>query len=58
MPKPNYRFAKKQKEQSRVARQLEKQRRRTTRPNGSEDSATPVQDRPVGSGDPTAVDGA
>ena len=47
MPGPNYRQAKKQKELSRKARQLEKQQRRTTRPNRSGDIATPLQDPPA-----------
>jgi hypothetical protein len=53
VPKPNYRQAKKQKELSRKARQLEKQQRRTTRPNGSEEVVTPLRDPPVGPTDPT-----
>lgn len=47
MPGPNYRQAKKQKELSRKARQLEKQRRRTARPDGSVDDAAPLQDQPL-----------
>ncbi|MGA7539214.1 MAG: hypothetical protein WBW93_10670 [Steroidobacteraceae bacterium] len=58
MPRSNYRQAKKQKELSRKARQIEKQRRRTTRPNGSEEIATPLQDTPVGPSDPTVSGGA
>lgn len=53
VPKPNYRQAKKQKELSRKARQLEKQQRRTTRPNGPGEIATPLQDPPAGPSDPT-----
>jgi hypothetical protein len=53
VPKPNYRQAKKQKELSRKARQFEKQQRRTARPNGSGEIATPLQDPPVGPSDPT-----
>jgi ribosomal protein L44E len=53
LPKPNYRQAKKQKEQSRKARQLEKQQRRTARQNGSGELAEPLQDAPAGAGDPT-----
>ena len=56
MPKPNYRQAKKQKELSRKARQLEKQQRRATRPNGSAEAATPSQESPAGSSDPTLSD--
>ncbi len=52
MPKPNYRQAKKQKELSRKARQLEKQRRRTARPNGSAEVATALQEAPPGPSDP------
>ncbi|MFZ0500775.1 MAG: hypothetical protein WAU49_10960 [Steroidobacteraceae bacterium] len=57
MAKPNYRQAKKQKEASRKARQLEKQQRRATRPNASGEIATPLQDTPVGPGDPTLSSG-
>lgn len=53
MPKPNYHQARKQKELSRKARQLEKQRRRTARPNGSEETSAPVQDPPTGPTKPT-----
>jgi hypothetical protein len=53
VPRPNYRQAKKQKELSRRARQLEKQQRRTARPNGSGEIATPLQDPPTGPSDPT-----
>lgn len=53
MPKPNYRLAKKQKEQSRKARHLEKQQRRTTRPNGSEEVAAPLQQPASDPTDPT-----
>jgi hypothetical protein len=52
MPKPNYRHAKKQKELSRKARQLEKQQRRTARPSAGE-IATPLQDPPAGPADST-----
>lgn len=57
MPRPNYRQAKKQKEASRKARQLEKQQRRATRPNEAEEAATPLQDPPVGPSDPTLGSG-
>lgn len=57
MPKPNYRQAKKQKELSRKARQLEKQQRRTTRPNDSGAIAPPLQDPPIGPSDPTLSGG-
>jgi hypothetical protein len=57
VPKPNYRQVKKQKEQSRKARQLEKQQRRAARPNASDEIATPLQDPPVGPGDPTVSGG-
>ena len=53
MPKPNYRQAKKQKELSRKARQLEKQQRRTARSQGSGELAAPLRDPPAGPGDPT-----
>ena len=53
MPKPNYHQARKQKELSRKARQLEKQRRRTARPNAPEESATPLQDPPTDPINPT-----
>lgn len=43
VPRHNYRQVKKQKEQSRKARQLEKQQRRTTRPNAAEETAAPLQ---------------
>ena len=58
MPKPNYRLAKKQKEQSRIARQLEKQKRRSARTDGSGENATPPPDSPVGPGGPTSMGGA
>lgn len=54
MPRQNYRQIKKQKEQSRKARQLEKHQRRAARPNASEEIATPLQDPPVDPGDPTS----
>ena len=57
VPRPNYHQAKKQKELSRKARQLEKQRRRMARPNGSEESSTPSQDPPVGPSDPASSGG-
>ena len=53
MPRPNYHQARKQKELSRKARQLEKQQRRTTRPNESGETAVPLQDPTVGPSDPT-----
>jgi hypothetical protein len=53
VPRQNYRQAKKQKEASRKARQLEKQQRRTARANGSEEGAIPVQDPPAGPIDPS-----
>jgi hypothetical protein len=53
VPKPNYRHVKKQKEQSRKARQLEKQQRRTARPTGSEEVAPSLQESPGGPSDPT-----
>ena len=56
VPKPNYHQARKQKELSRKARQLEKQRRRTARPNGSEETPTPVQDPAAGPTNPTLSD--
>ncbi|HEX4267451.1 MAG TPA: hypothetical protein VHY36_06180 [Steroidobacteraceae bacterium] len=57
MPRQNYRQVKKQKEQSRKARQLEKQQRRTARPNGSDEAAVPVQDPTVAPSDPTPSSG-
>ena len=57
VPRPNYRQAKKQKELSRKARQLEKQQRRTARPNASGEIATSLQDPPSGPGDPTLSGG-
>ncbi|HJS88363.1 MAG TPA: hypothetical protein VJ738_00170 [Steroidobacteraceae bacterium] len=57
MPKPNYRHAKKQKELSRKARQLEKQQRRSARANPSGEIAPPLQDAPVAPGDPIASGG-
>lgn len=57
MPKPNYRQAKKQKEQKKKARQLEKQQRRTARPNGFGEIVTPLQDPPVDPRDPTSRGG-
>ncbi len=57
MPKQNYRQAKKQKEQSRKARQLEKQQRRAARPNASGELATPLQDPTVAPSDPTLSSG-
>ena len=57
MPRQNYRQVKKQKELSRKARQLEKQQRRTARPNGSDEIATPLQDPAVNPGDPTSHGG-
>lgn len=53
MPKPNYRHAKKQKELSRKARQLEKQQRRATRSNDSGEVDKPLQDPAAGLADPT-----
>ena len=57
MPRQNYRQVKKQKEASRKARQLEKQQRRTTRPNGSGEIVTPLQESPAQPGDPTLGSG-
>lgn len=57
MPKPNYRHAKKQKELSRKARQLEKQQRRTARTNPSGEIAPPLQDAPAGPVDPLSSGG-
>lgn len=57
MPRPNYRQAKKQKELSRKARQLEKQQRRAARPNVSGEVVTSLQEPPVGQGDSTLSDG-
>jgi hypothetical protein len=57
VPRQNYRQVKKQKEQSRKARQLEKQQRRTTRPNGPGETETPLQDPPVDPSDPAVSGG-
>ena len=54
----NYRQVRKQKELSRKARQLEKQQRRTARPDGSGEIATPLRDPPVDPSDPTLSGGA
>jgi hypothetical protein len=56
VPKQNYHQARKQKELSRKARQLEKQRRRTARPNGSEENPAPLQDPPTNPTNPTLSD--
>jgi hypothetical protein len=58
VPKPNYRLAKKQKEQSRAARQLEKQQRRAARAGSPAESAAPSQDPPAGPADTTPMSGA
>ncbi|MDE2051383.1 MAG: hypothetical protein KGJ72_10240 [Gammaproteobacteria bacterium] len=57
MAKPNYRQVKKQKEQSRKARQLEKQQRRAARPSGPAETATPLQNPPVEPSDPALSGG-
>lgn len=57
MPRPNYRQVKKQKEQSRKTRQLEKQQRRAARPNASGEIEAPVQDPPVSPTDPALSGG-
>ena len=57
VPKPNYRQAKKQKELSRKARQLEKQQRRAARANDSGEVATPSQAPAVGPSDETLSSG-
>jgi len=57
VPKQNYRQAKKLKEASRKARQLEKQQRRTTRSNGSGEILTPLPGPDVGPADPTLSGG-
>lgn len=57
MPRQNYRQAKKQKEASRKARQLEKQQRRAARPNDPAEGATPLQDPPVNGSDPVLGSG-
>jgi hypothetical protein len=57
VPRQNYRQVKKQKELSRKARQLEKQQRRTARPQGSAEIATPLQDSPAAPNDPTLSGG-
>ncbi len=54
VPTQNYRQAKKQKEQSRKARQLEKQQRRTARLNGSAEAAAPLQEPAIAPGAPTS----
>jgi hypothetical protein len=53
VPRQTYRHAKKQKELSRTARQLETQQRRATRPNGPGEITPPLQEPPAGAGDPT-----
>ncbi len=57
MPRQNYRQVKKQKELSRKARQLEKQQRRTARPNGSGEIESPLQPPTVNPSDPTLSSG-
>jgi hypothetical protein len=57
VPRQNYRQAKKQKEASRKARQLEKQQRRAARPNDPTETATTLQDPPVNGSDPTLGSG-
>jgi hypothetical protein len=57
VPRQNYRQAKKQKEASRKARQLEKQQRRAARPNDPAEAAAPLQDPPVNGSDPTLGSG-
>jgi hypothetical protein len=57
VPRPNYRQVKKQKEQNRKTRQLEKQQRRTARPNGTGEIAAPLQDPPLDPTDPTLSGG-
>ena len=52
VPRQNYRQAKKQKEASRKARQLEKQQRRAARPTDSAGTATSLQDPPVNGSEP------
>lgn len=53
MPRQNYRQVKKQKELSRKARQVEKQQRRTARPNGSGEILKPFEAPPGDQSDPT-----
>jgi len=57
VPRQNYRQVKKQKELSRKTRQLEKQQRRTARPNGVEEIVTPLQKSPGDPSDPTSPGG-
>jgi hypothetical protein len=57
VPRQNYRQVKKQKEQSRKARQLEKQQRRTARPSGSAEAETPLQAPTIEPSDPAPSDG-
>ena len=57
VPRQNYRQVKKQKELSRKARQLEKQQRRTARPNGSGEISTPLHDPPVDPSDSALAGG-
>jgi hypothetical protein len=57
VPRQNYRQVKKQKELSRKARQLEKQQRRTARPDGSGEVVTSLHDPPAGPSDPTLSSG-
>jgi len=58
VPRQNYRQVKKQKELSRKARQLEKQQRRTARPNSSGEIVMPLQDSPGNPSEPTLRGGA
>jgi hypothetical protein len=57
VPRQNYRQVKKQKELSRKARQLEKQQRRTARPNGSGEVAMPLQESAVDPREPSVSGG-
>jgi hypothetical protein len=58
VPRQNYRQVKKQKEQSRKARQLEKQQRRAAaRPSGSAEAEAPLQAPPIDPSDPAPSDG-
>lgn len=57
MAKPNYRQAKKQKELSRKARQLEKQQRRTARVNEPGEAPIQSQDPVISPVDPALSGG-
>lgn len=57
VPRQNYRQVKKQKELNRKARQLEKQQRRTARPEGTGEVVTQLQDPPADPSDSALAGG-